>query len=403
MLDRRSFLLSTAAALQAASEPKRIAAIVTEYRPNSHADVIVGKYLEGYRQDGRPPKPRSRIVSLYTAQVPPNDLSRERARKYRLPIFPSIPEALTMGTGRLAVDGVLLIGEHGDYPTNEKGQKLYPRFQFFLEITDTFRKTGRAVPLFNDKHLSYSWSKAKRMVEISRQLNFPMLAGSSVPVAYRKPLVDTPLGAKVRHAVAISYSGLEIYGFHLLEALQCMVERRAGGETGVAGVQCLENDAVWKYLDQTSWAQKLFDQAISHSETRKPGALRELAKTPAVFLIDYRDGLKAAAFLLTGALEDFTVALDLEGQTEPLSLEMWLEPVKPYGHFACLVKNIEQMFETGEPPYPVERTLLTSGILDFVLESRFRGYRRISTPELDVRYRVDGTSHFCRERYGAVL
>lgn len=390
-------------ALKAATAPKRIAAIMTEYRPTSHADVIVGKYLEGYRQNGRPPKPHSRIVSMYTAQVPANDLSRERARKYDIPIFPSIPEALMMGTGRLAVDGVLLIGEHGDYPLNEKGQKLYPRFQFFLEITDTFRKTGRAVPVFNDKHLSYSWSKAKRMVEISRELNFPMLAGSSAPVAYRKPLIDTPLGANVRHAVAISYSGLEIYGFHLLESLQCMVERRAGGETGVAGVRCLENDAVWKFLDQTPWAQKLFDQAIAHSETRKPGSVRDLAKTPAVFLIDYRDGLKAAAFLLTGALEDFTVALDIEGKADPLSLLMFLEPGKPYGHFACLVKNIEQMFETGVPPYPVERTLLTSGMLDFVLESRFRGYKRIATPELDVRYRVDAASHFCREPYAPVL
>ncbi len=171
MLNRRSFLLSTTAALRAAGEPKRIAAIVTEYRPNSHADVIVGKYLEGYRQDGRPPQPRSRIVSLYT---------------------------------------------------------------------------GRAVPVFNDKHLSYSWGKARRMVEISRQLNFPMLAGSSVPVAYRKPQVETPLGAPIRHAVAIGYSGLEVYGFHMLESLQCMVERRSKGETGVAAVRCLENDAVWK-------------------------------------------------------------------------------------------------------------------------------------------------------------
>src|SRR5437870_106074 len=124
MLDRRSFLLSGAAALRAAAEPKRITAIITEYRENSHADVIVGKYLEGYRQNGQPPKPRSRIVSMYTAQVPSNDLSRERARKYRVPIYPTIPEALMMGTGRLTVDGVLLIGEHGDYPVNEKGQKL---------------------------------------------------------------------------------------------------------------------------------------------------------------------------------------------------------------------------------------------------------------------------------------
>jgi hypothetical protein len=400
MLNRRSFLLSTAGALRAAGEPKRIAAIVTEYRPGSHADVIVGKYLEGYRQNGLPPKPRSRIVSLYTAQVPAKDLSRERAKKYGLPIFPTIQEALTMGKGRLAVDGVLLIGEHGDYPTNEKGQKLYPRFQFFTEITDVFRKTGRAVPVFNDKHLSYSWTKAKRMVEISRELNFPMLAGSSVPVAYRKPQTETPLGANVRHAVAISYSGIEIYGFHLLESLQCMVERRGKGETGVAGVRCLEHDAVWKFLDQTPWAQKLFDKAIAHSETRTPGAVRETVKEPVAFLVDYRDGLKAAAFLLTGAVKDFTVALDIEGAEEPLSLLMWLEEGPPYGHFACLVRNIEQMFETGVPPYPVERTLLTSGILDFAMESRFRGYKRISTPELDVRYRASEASHFCHEANG---
>jgi hypothetical protein len=191
MLDRRAFLLSTAtASLQAAGTPKRIAAIVTEYRDNSHADVIVGKYLDGYRQNGRPPKPRSRIVSLYTAQVPANDLSRERAQKHGVPIYPTIQEALTMGGARLAVDAVLLVG-----------QKLYPRFQLFVEITDVFRKTGSAVPLFNDKHLSYSWAKASRMVEISRELHFPMLAGSSVPVAWRKPQLETPLGARIRHAV----------------------------------------------------------------------------------------------------------------------------------------------------------------------------------------------------------
>jgi hypothetical protein len=404
MLNRRDFLLSSAAAaLSAAGPPKRIAAIVTEYRENSHADVIVGKYLEGYRQNRRPPKPRSRIVSLYTAQVPANDLSRERAKRYRVPIFSTIPEALLIGTNSLAVDGVLLIGEHGDYPLNEKGQKLYPRFQFFSEITDTFRKTGRAVPVFNDKHLSYSFAKAKRMVEISQELKFPLMAGSSIPVAYRKPPVEIPLESKIRSAVAISYSGIEVYGFHLLESLQCMVERRAGGETGVKQVQCLENEAVWQYLDKTPWAQALFDQALARSETRAPGVVRQLAKTPIVFLIDYRDGLKAAAFLLTGVVEDFTVALDIEGNRSPVSVLMKPEPGKPYGHFACLVKNIEQMFETGMATYPVQRTLLTSGMLEFLMESHFRGYKRLPTPELVVSYHPDPNSHFCREPYGAVL
>jgi hypothetical protein len=335
---------------------------------------------------------------MFTDQVPEGDLSRAMSKKHGIPIYPTIAEALTLGTGKLAVDGVLLIGEHGRYPVNEKAQTLYPRYELFLEITDVFRKSGRSAPVFNDKHLSYSWKKAKRMVEISRELRFPFLAGSSVPVAFRKPSVETPAGAKVRKAVAISYSGLDIYGFHLLESLQVMVERRAGGETGVAAVQCLENEAVWSFLDQTPWAARLFERAISHSETRKHGSVRELAKTPAVFLVDHRDGLQAAAFLLTGAVADFTVALDLEGRSEPLSLLMWLQEGRPYHHFECLVRNIDSMFETGKAPYPVERTLLTSGTLDFALESRYQGHRRLETPELDVRYLAGQDSCYCRER-----
>src|SRR5438876_11500892 len=103
LLNRRSFLLS-AAALRAAGEPKKIAAIITEYRPNSHADVIVGKYLEGFNQDDRPPYPRSKIVAMFTEQVPKADMSRERARKYHVPIFRTVQEALTLGGERLAVD-----------------------------------------------------------------------------------------------------------------------------------------------------------------------------------------------------------------------------------------------------------------------------------------------------------
>ena len=94
---------------QGAPAPKRIAAIITEYRPNSHADVVVGKYLEGYNQDDQPPYPRSKIVSMFTEQVPKADMSRERAKKYHVPIFRTVADALTMGGDKLAVDGVLLL------------------------------------------------------------------------------------------------------------------------------------------------------------------------------------------------------------------------------------------------------------------------------------------------------
>ena len=192
-MDRRTFLATSASSAfamsQATAPPKKIAAIITEYRPLSHADVIVGKYLEGFNQDGRPPYPRSKIVSMFTEQIPKEDISRDGAKKHNVPIFRTVADALTMAWRQVrGVDGVLLIGEHGDYPTNDKEQKLYPRFEMFLKITDVFRQTGRSVPVFNDKHLSWNFRQAKRMVDISRELRFPMLAGSSAPVAGPYPL-----------------------------------------------------------------------------------------------------------------------------------------------------------------------------------------------------------------------
>ncbi len=375
--------------------PKRIAAIVTEYRPNSHTDVIVGKYLEGYNQDEQSPYPRSKIVSLFTEQIPANDMSRDMAKKHNVPIFRTVADALTLGGNDLAVDGVLLIGEHGTYPTNDKEQKLYPRFEMFLKITDVFRQYKKSVPVFNDKHLSWSWRQAKRMVEISKELKFPMLAGSTIPVSWRIPAIDTPYDKAQKYAVGISYSGLDIYGFHLLDGLQAVVERRKGGETGVRSVQCLEGQDCWSYLDQNRWVKQLFDQAISHSITRKEGDMKTLVKKPAVFIVNYNDGLKAAAFLMTGLVEDFTYAVEVEGQEKPFSTLMRLQEGKPHYHFGCLVKNIEIMFETGQPPYAVERTMLSSGILDFALESRIRGHKVLDTPELAmVKYKAPVKSSF---------
>src|SRR5229473_4117434 len=273
MTTRREFLATAAAPLAASAQaapPKRIAAIVTEYRPNSHADVIVGKYLEGYRQNGQPPGPRSKIVSMYTAQVPNNDMSREMAGKYHVPIYPTIWESLTLGGAGLAVDGVLLIGEHGQYPWNEKGQHLYPRFEFFEQIVKVFESSGRSVPVFNDKHLSWNWEWARQMYDTSRRLNFPFMAGSSLPVTWRTPSLEMPHGASVREAVCVGYGGLDSYDFHALETLQCMVERRKGGESGVRWVRAYRGEDFWKAHQEGIWSKDLLESALCRSHTLKP-------------------------------------------------------------------------------------------------------------------------------------
>ena len=376
------------------NSPKKIAAISTviwEGRP-SHARNIVGTYLFGYNMDGQSPRPRSEIVSLFTHQTPQNDISRDWSRQTGVPWFRTIQEALTLGTDDLAVDGVLLVAEHGDYEFNDKEQKLYPRFELFLGIADTFRRTGKSVPVFNDKHLSFSWTNARRMYDISRELNFAFMAGSSIPVNYRSPDIEFPHGERARYGVVVAPGPIDSYGFHMLETLQCLIERRQGGETGVEAVQCLEGDAIWQFLDSTPWARKLFDAALSRSE--KPSQNPRDDDQAALFRIWHRDGVETAIFRLPKGAGDFTVAVDVEGRNEPLSTMMWRS--KPNNRsFDCLILNIEAMFETGRATYPVERTLLVGGILDLVLESRIQGHARIQTPQLDIQYSVSDRSFHC--------
>jgi hypothetical protein len=394
MLTRRHLLLGTPLAWPAvAARRPRIATVITEYRLNAHADVIVGRLLNGYEYDGKRRTPAVQVVSMYTDQVPKNDMSRDQAARHHVPIYPTVREALTLGGASLAVEGVVLIGEHGNYPDNEKGQKLYPRHRLYQEIVEVFRQSRRAVPVFTDKHLSTDWDKAKQMYDESRELRFPLMCGSSLPVTWRHPPVEMPNGADVKHAVTVFYGGKEAYGFHALESLQCMVERRKGAETGIAAVECIEGPAVWTWTDAHPWAARLLDAALARSETKKPGSPRDNAKQPILFQVEYRDGLQAAVYMLNGHCQDCTFAAEIAGRAEPLSTEIWLQSGRYYNHFSALVHYLEQMMTTRREPYPPERTLLTTGALAALMDST---NRRTQTPHLAVAYRPPTRSLFAR-------
>ncbi len=391
----------TAAALAAppkeTAPKKTVAAVVTEYRLLSHADVIVGRLLNGYDPDGVRTEPRTRIVSMYTDQIAEKDLSRGLAAKHGFPIYPTIAQALTLDGDKLAVDAVLLVGEHGTYPTNEKGQKQYPRFELFEHIIDVFRRSGRVVPLFSDKHLSYSWLKAKMMYDQSRQLHIPFMAGSSIPMTVRVPELEIPIDTPIERAVGVGYGDMDAYGFHTLEAFQCMVERRAGGETGIAAVEMLEGDAVWRWRDgEGKWSIPLLEAALSRNPKAKPGPPEQNVQRPVLFLLQYRDGLPAAVYMLNGHVAGWEFAAKLKDRAEPVSTNFGaLDNRRPLVHFDGLVHCIEELFVTGRPVYPVERTLLTSGALSFLFESRYQK-KRIETPELKVAYRAPRHAYFER-------
>jgi hypothetical protein len=387
-----------------------LATICTVYRPMAHAQHIAGRFVHGYTRDGRFHVPRHYVHALHVDQRPDNDQSRELGRDFGVQVTRSIAEALTGGGDRLTVDGVLLIGEHGNYPRNDRGQILYPRYEMMEQIVSVFRRTGQTVPVFNDKHLSYRGDRARQMVRWSQELHFPLMAGSSLPVTWRRPELELPLGVQVEDVLIAAYGPIEVYGFHALEAMQCMIERRRGGETGVRAVTCLTGNAVWQAGDQGQWSWDLLEHALGRSETVAIGDIRRnvgrpittMPATPAAaFLVEYRDGLRATVLLLNGHVWDFCLAARVRGEPRPASCLFHLPPPPGAKYFDCLVANIERFFETGRPPYPVERTLLTGGILEAAMESRYRHGARVETPDLEIRYTAPADSGFIRGNVAA--
>ena len=274
MLSRRTFFgtlggsLAVASLAKAgvpeigASEKKRLAIVTTQWRYHSHAWHMGERFLAGYPVEGRWHHPRLKVVSAYVDQTPENDLSVSRSREFGFPLYTSVGEALRRGGDQLAMDAILVIGEHGEYPKNELGQTLYPRYEFFEQIVGVFQAAGRVVPVYSDKHLSWKWEWAKKMVNTAHAMGFPLMAGSSLPVTWRMPSIDLPYGAAVEELMCVAMGGIDSYDFHALEVIQCMAQRRRGGETGVASVEGLRGDSVWRAMDLGSWPRGGWDSEL---------------------------------------------------------------------------------------------------------------------------------------------
>src|SRR5688572_19045619 len=416
-LSRRSFLVSSAATaalacmpLRSAERPrKKIARIGTEVRRLSHAQHFIDRFLLGYSWNGGWRRPEVDLVSLYIDQFPEGDLVRATAKRHNVPLHASIKEALTLGTSRLAVDGVVIIGEHGNYPRNEKGQKLYPRYKFFKEVMAVFESSGRSVPVFNDKHLSTDWRQCVEMVEDSKRLRFPFQAGSSLPTTRRMPAIDVPYGTPLAESVCACYGGMDSYDFHGLETAQCMSERRKGGEVGIQRVHALRGAAMWEHLATRESTQRLLVAALtrSHNLPVKDGYptdavtfdwARQVFREGWAYFIDHRDGFRTTLFML--AIRDMNYA-GLNKQTgEIISCQMYL-PMPGHGSttadfFSPQIRYIEKMILENRAPYPIERTLLTSGMTMAGVESFHRG-QPVDTPEMAVRYTAPEESLFWRD------
>jgi len=388
----------------------KIAFLGTTIFQHSHAQHFLDRFTLGYLMGGQWRDPLVEVAGVFIDQFGENDLGRQRLEKYQSPVFPTLEEALTLGGEKLAVDGVVIIAEHNNYPRNEKGQTRYPRYDWFKRIVQVFNNSGRSVPVFNDKHLSTTWDECREMVEDSRRLDFAFYAGSSLPVTWRLPSMDLPFNVPLQESVCVAYGGVDSYDFHALETAQCMSERRRGGEVGIQSVHAVTGDLVWEILQQRDETRRLFLSALGRSHTLPVDrgypaerlsfdwARRTLPQTTAYF-VEHRDGFRTTIFL-TG-IQDFNYAGLRADNGAVIGCQMMLpmpgSSATTADFFNPLTRHVEQMIVDGKTPYPIERTLLTSGMVIGGVESLHRGQTLYPTPDMAVAYQGPETSMFWLE------
>jgi hypothetical protein len=382
----------------------RVAVLCSVYFAGSHADVIVSRLLDGYTWDGEHQESRIEVASVYLEQLGSSDnepssridIGVETLTSHGIPLFGSVGEALSLGSTGVNVDGVLIIAEHGDYGWGEYEQKLYPRRRMFDASVAAMVAAGRKVPIFIDKHLAWNFVDAASMVSDAERLGIPLAAGSSLPVTWHVPQgVDWPLGSPATAAVVTSIAEwepgcrpTEMSGFHNLEFAQGLLERRRGGETGVAAVSAITGTKVAPSL--ATWLAVAPDDVDLLAKTLTALGIKTDdpisfvgGSADDLFLIEYNDGTTLAVINLD-LPGGHRVAGAVRGPETTIALEAWRRDGN-HNSFVFLVRQMESLMLTGHSPYPVTRTLLTTGVMEAALRAR-REHRKIPTPYLSLSY-----------------
>jgi hypothetical protein len=385
--------------VQAQPKKPRIAVLASYWGlTRSHADWIVNKLIDGYWWQGAYTPSRVEVASIYLHQFDTSTLGQKVAKAKGIPLYKTVAEALTMGGSELAVDGVVIVGEHGQYPVDLKGRWLLPRWLMYSQAIRVFEQSKRSVPVFNDKHLSYDWDEAKWMFDKSREMNFPLTGGSSIPVYYRKPEIELELGSAIKYSVVLGGTGDEGAIFHAIDVLQGFVERRKGGESGVKSIQSIRGPETWTWVDDNPWARKLID-SIAKRFDKKPEDFRQ-EKGANMCVVEYNDGTKAAVI---GASDvGWTYAGEIEGKQDPTIISMlgWPGRFDQYLASSAQPHWITEMMVTKKEPFNAERLLLSTGITNLYMESNWQNGRYsavgriLETPMLNIKYQTTRGSQF---------
>ena len=388
--------LAPHAAAQTAQKRPRIACLISYWGlPTSHADWIVNKLLDGYWWHGAATPSQVDVVSVYIHQFDTSLLGQKVCKAKNIPIYKTVGEAVTLGGNELAVDGVVIVAEHGNYPTDLKGHWLLPRWWIYQQVIKVFEQSKRSVPVFNDKHLSYNWDDAKWMFDKSRELNFPLTGGSSIPAYFRKPEIELAADTPIKSSIVVGDSADEGAIFHCVDVLQAFHDRRKGGETGVKSVQSIRGPETWNWVAANPWAGNLLE-AVRKNFNLPSGRFQQ-ARRANVCIVQYNDGTNGA--IISGSIPSatgvgYTYAGDIAGQKDPMIVSMldFPGPISQYHASNEYVHWMIQMMLTRKEPFNAERLLLSTGITNHYMDSNWQNGvysavgRTVETPYMNMKY-----------------
>ena len=374
---------------------RKIAFLLEEFSKPSPAQQLVDRFLAGYVTNGEFRRSPFESASAYVMlSSNPPDLE-QRIKDFKLVVASRADQAVE------GADAVIIASRKPGALANER----------FVQIALERAPQGGAC--FVHGALANSLERAQEFLSLARSRKIALLAGTPLCVTWRLPEVELPPATPLSEALIVvqanpspsqtsppappsSLRGAEL---HALEGLLPVIERRRGGESGVRSIRFLEGKELWKAGDKGNWSWALLAAALSrsHSPQGDPvldgrsqdlaglGLVPKLARNPRGWLLEHCDGLRSALLVLDGVVADFNFAVRAQDGSV-VSAQLFRAPPPAEHHYSRLAAAIEDFFQTGQSPWPVERNLLIAGLLETFRQPSSRSGKRIETPGSNIVY-----------------
>jgi hypothetical protein len=360
---------------------KKIAFLVEDFALQTPAQQLLDRFLIGFPRDGEFYRPEGCQIAVYLRDGAGNAEIDRRVKEFGLRREQSIAATVAQA------DGLVIV---------PKTSSAAPDTEL-VEIA--LRGVPRGCACFVYGGLSWTLSEAKKLANVASTQKLSLIAGTTLPVTWRLPEVDVAAGARLKEALIVVQGASPAAELDGLEGLLPVIQRRRGGESGVRRIRLLEGTDLWQAGHDGVWSWALLASALSRSDSPQGdsvkdgrtqdlvglGLVQTLARQPRGWVMEHFDGLRSTVLVLDGVVADYNFAVQTR-DGPVISAQIYRPPAPAQHHFSRLAEVIESFFVRGKQPWPIERNVLISGLLESFGKNSANGGSPLETPALRISY-----------------